>query len=437
MSEFPAPRPFRYIDSQLCCGSVKLSDLATQFSTPLYVYSADDICDRVGMLAREFAGVDHTICYAVKANSSLAILKLLASLGCGFDIVSGGELERVRRAAPESLSRVVFSGVGKQTWEMDAALNAGILLFNVESEAELGLLAERAQALGASANGKIKLARIALRVNPDVFAKTHPYISTGLREHKFGIAIDRAREVYRRAEQLPGVTPAGVSVHIGSQIRDTAPFAESVQRVRSLIEDLRSDGLNIQYLDAGGGFGIEYGRADFNPAERVAEYARAIRGALDEVSGEHAGLGVHLLLEPGRFLIAQAGALLSRVLYTKQNGSKRFIITDAAMNDLIRPALYGAHHEIIPVVHEDRPLEVADIVGPVCESGDFFARDREIEQLHSGDLVALLDAGAYGMSLSSHYNTRVRPAEVLIEGDKPRLIRRRETLDDLFAPEIF
>jgi diaminopimelate decarboxylase len=442
VSEFPAPRPFRYIDSQLCCGSVKLSDLATQFGTPLYVYSADDIRSRVAMLAREFTGVDHTVCYAVKANSSLAVLKLLSGLGCGFDIVSGGELERVRRAAPEALSRIVFSGVGKQAWEMDAALNAGILLFNVESEAELELLAERAQALGASANGNIKPARIALRVNPDVFAETHPYISTGLREHKFGIAIERAREVYRRATQLPGITPAGVSVHIGSQIRDTAPFAESVKRVRSLIEDLRSDGINIQYLDAGGGFGIEYGRADFNPADRVAEYAHAIRGALTSgspaslLAGVKNGFGVHLLLEPGRFLIAQAGALLSRVLYTKQNGSKRFIITDAAMNDLIRPALYGAHHEIIPVLREDRPLEIADIVGPVCESGDFFARDREIEQLRTNDLVALLDAGAYGMSLSSHYNTRVRPAEVLIEGDKPRLIRRRETIDDLFGPEI-
>jgi diaminopimelate decarboxylase len=406
---------------------VKLSDLAAQFGTPLYIYSADDIRERVAMLEREFTGIDHTLCYAVKANSSLAILKLLASLGCGFDIVSGGELERVRRAAlaaerPEALSRVVFSGVGKQAWEMDAALNAGILLFNVESEAELELLAERAQALG-------KQARFALRVNPDVFAQTHPYISTGLREHKFGIGIERAREVYRRASQLHGITPGGVSVHIGSQIRDTEPFAESVKRVRALIEDLRSDGINIEYLDAGGGFGIEYGRAEFDPAARAAEYAGAIRSALE-------GLGAHLLLEPGRFLIAQAGALLTRVLYTKQNGTKRFIITDAAMNDLIRPALYGAHHEIIPVVREDRPHEVADIVGPVCESGDFFARDREIEQLRAGDLVALLDAGAYGMSLSSHYNTRVRPAEILIEGDKSRLIRRRETLDDLFAPEL-
>ena len=427
MSEFPAPRPFRYVPvshepAQLCCGSVKLSDLAAQYDTPLYVYSADDIRNRVAMLEGEFAGVDHTVCYAVKANSSLAILKLLASLGCGFDIVSGGELERVRRAAPEALSRVVFSGVGKQAWEMDAALEAGILLFNVESEAELVLLSARADALN-------KTARIALRVNPDVFAQTHPYISTGLREHKFGIAIERARDVYRRAAQLPGITPAGVSVHIGSQIRDTQPFAESVKRVRALIEDLRADGIHIQYLDAGGGFGIEYGRADFDPAARAAEYAHAIRSAIN-------GLGIHLLLEPGRFLIAQAGALLSRVLYTKQNGAKRFIITDAAMNDLIRPALYGAHHEIVPVVRENRPHEIADIVGPVCESGDFFARDREIEQLHTGDLVALLDAGAYGMSLSSHYNTRVRPAEVLVEGDSARLIRRRETLDDLFAPEV-
>jgi diaminopimelate decarboxylase len=427
VSEFPAPRPFRYIpvpgeQTQLCCGNVKLSDLAEQFGTPLYVYSADDIRSRAAMLTREFAGVDHTICYAVKANSSLAILKLLAELGCGFDIVSGGELERVRRVAPDALPRVVFSGVGKQAWEINAALDAGILLFNVESEAELELLAERAQALG-------KTARIALRVNPDVFAETHPYISTGLREHKFGIAIERARDVYRRAAQLSNIQPAGVSVHIGSQIRDTQPFAESVKRVRSLIEDLRSDGLAIRYLDAGGGFGIEYGRAHFDPAQRVADYAHAIRTALDDC-------GVHLLLEPGRFLIAQAGALLSRVLYTKQNGSKHFIITDAAMNDLIRPALYGAHHEIIPVVQSGNDKQIADIVGPVCESGDFFARDREIEQLHSEDLVALLDAGAYGMSFSSHYNTRVRPAEVLIEGNGARLIRRRETLDDLFAPEL-
>lgn len=422
MSEFPAPRPFHYVDSQLCCGHVQLSELAERFGTPLYVYSADDVRERVGMLAREFAAIEHTVCYAVKANSALALLKLLAGVGCGFDIVSGGELERVRRAAPEALGRVVFSGVGKQAWEMDAALEAGILLFNVESEAELELLAKRAQVLG-------RTARIALRVNPDVFAETHPYISTGLREHKFGIAIERARVVYGRAKTLKGIEPAGVSVHIGSQIRDTEPFAEALRRVRALVEELRADGLTIELVDAGGGFGIEYGRGEFDPAARVAEYAKAIRGVLD-------GLGVRLLLEPGRFVIAQAGALVSRVLYTKQNGTKRFVITDAAMNDLIRPALYGAHHEIVPVVREGRAQQVADIVGPVCESGDFFARDRELEELRAGDLVALLDAGAYGMSLSSHYNTRVRPAEVLVEGGEARLIRRRESLDELFAPEM-
>jgi diaminopimelate decarboxylase len=410
------------VESRLCCGDVELSELAERFGTPLYVYSADDVRERVGMLAGEFAGLEHTVCYAVKANSSLALLKVLAKLGCGFDIVSGGELERVKRAAPEAVGRVVFSGVGKQAWEMDAALAAGILLFNVESEAELELLSERAQKSG-------KTARIALRVNPDVFAETHPYISTGLREHKFGIAIERARVVYRRAAELKGVEPVGVSVHIGSQIRDPQPFAEALGRVRVLVEELRADGLQIEFVDAGGGFGIEYGRAEFDPAARVAEYAQAVRGALS-------GLGVKLLLEPGRFLIAQAGVLLTQVLYTKQNGSKRFVITDAGMNDLIRPALYGAHHEIVPVVRQGRAMEIADIVGPVCESGDFFARDREIEELRAGDLVALLDAGAYAMSLSSHYNTRVRPAEVLVEGGEARLVRRRETLGELFAPEL-
>jgi diaminopimelate decarboxylase len=315
----------------------------------------------------------------------------------------------------------VFSGVGKQVWEIDAALAAGILLFNVESEAELEVLAGRAVALGV-------IARIALRVNPDVFAETHPYISTGLREHKFGIAIERAREVYRRAAALPGIDPAGVSVHIGSQIRAVGPFAESLRRVRSLIEELRADGLDIRFIDGGGGFGIEYTNAPFDPAASVAEYAGALRSVLD-------GLGCHLLLEPGRFIVAQAGGLLTRVLVKKQNGAKHFVITDAAMNDLIRPALYCAHHEILPVIAADRPTQIADIVGPVCESGDFFARDRETPELRAGDLAVLLDAGAYGMSQASNYNTRVRPAEVLVEDGKARLIRRRETLDDLFATE--
>jgi len=305
---------------------------------------------------------------------------------------------------------------------MDDALAAGILLFNVESEAELELLSERAVDAG-------KTARIALRVNPDVFAETHPYISTGLREHKFGIAIERARVVYQRAMTLPGIEPAGVSVHIGSQIRSVEPFAESVKRVRALVEELRSDGMDIRYVDAGGGFGIEYGKAAFDPSARVAEYAAALEQVLD-------GLGVTLLLEPGRFLVAQAGALVTRVLATKQNGAKHFVITDAAMNDLIRPALYQAHHEIVPVALSERGLQVADIVGPVCESGDFFARDRETAEFRAGDLVALLDAGAYGMSLSSQYNTRARAAEVLVESGVVRLVRRRETIEDLLGAEI-
>ena len=422
MSTPPSPRPFIYLNNRLNCSGADLTELAETYGTPLYVYSADAIRERVAMLQTEFASVPNTLCYAVKANSSLAILKLLSEQGCGFDIVSGGELERVRRAAATALPRVVFSGVGKQVWEIDAALNADILLFNVESEAELEVLAARATSLG-------KVAKIALRVNPDVFAETHPYISTGLREHKFGIAIERAREVYRRAAELPNLEPAGVSVHIGSQIRAVEPFHQALLRVRCLVDDLRFDGLDIRYVDAGGGFGIEYGTEAFDPAASVAAYAAAIRQALD-------GLDIHLLLEPGRFLVAQAGALLTRVLYTKQNGTKHFVITDAAMNDLIRPALYQAHHEILSVLREDRPAQTADIVGPVCETGDFFARDRTLPELWAGDLAVLLDAGAYGMSLASHYNTRVHPAEVLVSHGNHRLIRHRETLDSLLASEL-
>jgi len=419
-------RPFVYEKDRLTCSGVDLGALAEEFGTPLYVYSGDQIGERARMLQREFAAQVHTVCYAVKANSSLAIMRMLGGLGCGFDIVSGGELERVRRAAPEALGKVVFSGVGKQVWEMDAALlandGAGILLFNVESEAELEVLAARAQALG-------KTARIALRVNPDVFAETHPYISTGLSEHKFGIAIAKARAVYARAAKMAGIEPAGVSVHIGSQIRSVEPFAESVKRVRALVEELRGDGMDIRFLDAGGGFGVEYGTAEFDAAARVAEYAAALMKVLD-------GAKVHLLLEPGRFLVAQAGALVTRVLYTKVNGSKKFVIPDAGMNDLIRPALYQAHHEILPVVLSEREKETADIVGPVCESGDFFAHDRSMAEVRAGELVAILDAGAYGMSLASNYNSRVRPAEVLVVGGSARLVRRRETLDDLMVAEI-
>lgn len=418
---FPAPRPLAYVGGELQLAGATLRGLAAAFGTPLYVYSADHLRERTALYQSAFWGAAHTVCYAVKANSSLALLRLLAGLGCGFDIVSGGELERVRRAAPEALSRVVFSGVGKQAWEIDAALEADILLFNVESEAELALLAERAATAG-------KVARFALRVNPNVAVETHPYISTGLREHKFGLPLEHARALYQAATAHPSLAAAGVSVHIGSQIREIAPFAEALRRVRTLVEELRADGHAIRYVDAGGGVGIEYGQAAFAPGAAIEGYAEAVQNALS-------GLDAHLLLEPGRFLVAQAGVLLTRVLLIKANGTRRFVVTDAAMNDLIRPALYGAHHEVLPVREAVGEGFMADLVGPVCESGDFFARDRQL-QAGAGDLVAVLDAGAYGMSLSSNYNTRCRPAEVLVDGGKTRLIRRRETLDDLFAPEL-
>lgn len=411
-----------YQNKLLQLSGISLQELAAEHGTPLYVYSADDLRSRVALFQHNFAALSHTVCYAVKANSSLALLRMLGELGCGFDIVSGGELERVRRAAPHALRRVVFSGVGKQAWEMDRALEAGILLFNVESEAELLLLAARAEACG-------RPARVALRVNPDVAVETHPYISTGLREHKFGIGIERARAIYAGMRGSAWLLPAGVSVHIGSQIREVAPFAESVSRVCALIAELRADGHEISTIDVGGGFGIEYGQAAFDPAARVAEYAQALEAVLH-------GAKLHVLLEPGRFLIAQAGVLLTRVLYTKANGAKRFVVADAAMNDLIRPALYGAHHEVLPVREASGGTVAADLVGPVCESGDFLARDRQLPALADGELLAVLDAGAYGMSLSSNYNTRARPAEVLVESGVAQLIRRRESLDEMLAAEI-
>jgi diaminopimelate decarboxylase len=417
------PRPFVYRNRKLYCDGASLTTLAEKYGTPLYVYSATQITQRFQLFQQAFTTRPHTICYAVKANSSLAILRLLAEQGAGFDIVSGGELERVRQAHKPALKKVVFSGVGKQVWEIDAALRANILLFNVESEAELHLLATRAQALG-------KVARFALRVNPDVFAETHPYISTGLSEHKFGIDIKAARAIYRAAKKSKGLDPAGVSVHIGSQIRKVDPFAAALTRVTSLIADLRRDGHNIRYVDAGGGLGIDYGAGAFDPARQVEKYAAALTQGL-------ANEPAHLLLEPGRFIVAQAGALLTRVLYVKKNGSKTFVITDAAMNDLIRPALYHAHHEIIPVRQPaGKSSIIVDVVGPVCESGDFFARDRDLPAVKPNDLVVLLDAGAYGMSQTSNYNTRPRPAEVLIEGSSAKLIRRRETMQDLLTPEL-
>lgn len=417
-------RPFHYPEpkSALHCGKVSLESLARKFGTPLYVYSADQIVERLQLFQQAFAGRDHLVCYAVKANSALAILKLLADRGAGFDIVSGGELERVLAAAPGAVGRVVFSGVGKTAAEIDRALAAGILEFNVESEAELQLLAVRARKMKTKA-------RFALRVNPDVFAETHPYISTGLREHKFGIDIRQALRIYKGAADNRWLEANGISVHIGSQIRSADPFGAAMVRVNKLVRQLASAGISLKCVDAGGGLGIDYHGGPFDAAAKVREYTAAVERALDGFEGR-------LLLEPGRFLVAQAGALVARVLQVKRNGKKTFVITDAAMNDLIRPALYQAHHAIVAVHPRPGRARTVDVVGPVCESGDFFARDRKLQPVHPGDLVALLDAGAYGMAQSSNYNTRMRPAEVLVEAGKTRLIRCRETIADLLAPEM-
>ena len=424
LSNLSSSRPFHYpqAGAPLSCGKVSLESLARRFGTPLYVYSADQIVERLGLFQQALKGRDHLVCYAVKANSALAILKLLAAHGAGFDIVSGGELERVLAGAPEAVGRVVFSGVGKTAAEIDLALKAGILEFNVESEAELALLAARAKKLKTKA-------RFALRVNPDVFADTHPYISTGLREHKFGIDIRQALRIYKSVVGNRWLEAHGVSVHIGSQIRSAAPFGAAMVRVSRLVGELRGGGIVLKSIDAGGGLGIDYHGGAFDAAAKVQEYAAAIGEAL-------AGFEGRLMLEPGRFLVAQAGALVARALQVKRNGKKTFVITDAAMNDLIRPALYQAHHEIVPVRRRAGRPRTVDVVGPVCETGDFFARDRKLGPVEPGDLVALLDAGAYGMAQSSNYNTRPRAAEVLVEGGKARLIRRRETVADLLAPEL-
>ena len=408
----------------LHCDEVSLDRLAERFGTPLYVYSASTIRQRMLTFHRAFGKAAHTVCYSVKANSNLAILRLLAGMGCGFDVVSGGELERVLRVSKRAARNVVFSGVGKTADEMRLALKAGILLFNVESAAELTTLAECATRLK-------KVAPVALRVNPDVPADTHPYISTGLHEHKFGVPIREARGLYRQAAQQKSLQVAGVSVHIGSQITDVRPFAAAMKRVAELVEILRAEGHSVRYVDAGGGLGISYetpGRPTF--AARAKQYA----GALLRPLGKS---GVHLLLEPGRSIVAPAGALLTRVIYTKANRKKKFVVVDAAMNDLIRPPLYKAYHEIVAVQRDaGRFSEKVDVVGPICETGDFFARDRALPAVRQGDLLAILDAGAYGMVLASNYNTRPRPAEILVNGRSVKVARRRETFEDLIGPEV-
>jgi diaminopimelate decarboxylase len=408
---------------QLFCDDIPVSRLAKQFGTPLYVYSASAIRDRLRSFDQAFQQIPHTICYSVKANSNLSILRLLRKLGCGFDVVSGGELQRVSKVDRRAHRSVVFSGVGKTVEEIDLALKAGILLFNVESESELSRLAQRAARLK-------KTAQIALRVNPDVPAATHPYISTGLHEHKFGIPIEQARELYERAGKERFLRVAGISVHIGSQITSAEPFGAAMHRVAELLRQLRERGYTIQYVDAGGGLGICYEGGDHDFGEYARRYAASLTSPLTD-------LDVHLLLEPGRAIIGPAGALITSVQYIKTNDHKRFLVVDAAMNDLMRPALYGAFHEIVPVRTCPGTADARfDVVGPVCETGDFLARDRQLPETKEGDLLAVLDTGAYGMALSSNYNTRPRAAEVLVYGKSVKLIRRRESLADMIRAEI-
>lgn len=443
-SQSPAPRPpgFVYRETKrgilrragpsiLYCEDVSLNALAEQHGTPLYVYSAEMIHERYEAFDAAFRDQPHNICYSVKANSNLTLLRLLAKKGCGFDVVSGGELERVLAADRKAAKKVVFSGVGKTREELAAALKAGILLFNVESESELWALAECAGRLR-------KTAPLALRVNPDVAAVTHPYISTGLRKHKFGVPISEARALYAKASGARYLKVRGVSVHIGSQITDVAPFGEAMERVADLVLELRGDGHRIDYIDAGGGLGIAYEKTNgLEFSTNVAAYARALAAPLR-------GLDVRLLLEPGRSIVGPAGVLVTSVIYRKQNDGRRFLVVDAAMNDLIRPALYGAYHEIVPVTlrqvspknTEVMKCEITDVVGPVCETGDFFARDRELPVVGEGDRLAILDAGAYGMVLASNYNTRPRPAEVLVTGKSVKVIRRREKVADLLRAEL-
>ena len=413
--------PFNYRNGILFCENVSLPSIAESHGTPAYVYSKTAIIDRFLAYRTALAGLPHRICYAVKANSNLAILTALKQQGAGFDIVSGGELHRVLAAGGDPHS-VVFSGVGKTEAEIRFALEQQIHSFNCESEAEIAAISHIASDLGRSA-------AIAIRVNPDVDAITHPYISTGLREHKFGVDIEAAEEIYARASRLPGISIEGVSCHIGSQLLDFEPLLEAADKTIALVSRLRAKGIAIRNLDLGGGLGIPY---------RASERAITAKAFIDRLRPKVEGLGLTLMLEPGRSIVAEAGVLLIRVLLIKRNGQKTFVIVDGAMNDLIRPALYQAHHEIVPVNQcTDRSTLRADIVGPVCETGDFFARGRELPEVHPGDLLAIQTAGAYGFVLASNYNSRPRPCELLIDGSQVTVARRRESYDDLIRGDLF
>ena len=410
---------FTYRNFDLCCEQVSLRSLAADIGTPAYVYSKAALLESYRAYDDAFAEVPHVVCYSIKANANLGVLATLARAGAGADIVSGGELFRALRAGFPP-SRIIFSGVGKTRDEMRDALEAEILMFNVESLSELRTLDEVARELGARAP-------VALRVNPDVDPQTHPYIATGLKTSKFGIPFAQALEAYEEAASLKGVEVVGADMHIGSQLTKAAPFADAVARLASLVKALRERAIAIRTVDVGGGLGIRH-REETPPTHR--EYAMALLPALRE-------LGVTVLLEPGRSIVGNAGVLLTRVLYRKDTGNKKFVVIDAAMNDLIRPPLYDSYHEVRPVSEArlGSPTEKVDVVGPICESGDFLAKDRELARTEEGDLLAVMSAGAYGFAMASNYNTRPRAAEVLVDGNRYTIVRRRETYEDLVAGE--
>jgi diaminopimelate decarboxylase len=411
---------FSYKNGELYCEQVPVRRIVEEFGTPIFIYSRGTLERHFKIFEEPFSNVPHLICFSMKACSNLAILRIFSNLGGGVDIVSGGELFRALRAGISS-QKIVYSGVGKKAAEMDLALDADILMFNVESEEELQLLSQRASAKG-------KKARVALRVNPNVDPLTHPYISTGLKSNKFGVPIEQAGDIYMQASRLQGIDPVGLDCHIGSQLTELAPFLEAVSILRKLLRKLRDAGVDIRYLDVGGGLGIPY---DQETPPAPGDYGAAV---LDLVSD----MNVSLIMEPGRVLVGNAGIMATQVLYKKQSSDKNFVIVDAAMNDLMRPSLYKAYHSIIKVAKDDGPTRkiVADVVGPICESGDFLARSREMDDPDPGELLAVMSSGAYGFSMSSNYNSRPRSAEVLVDQSNYYLIRQRETYEDLIRGEI-
>ncbi len=414
---------FQFKDKALHCEGLAVQDIVEIVGTPSYIYSSATIARHFAEFEKGFAGIDHQTCFAVKACSNIGILNLLARQGAGADIVSGGELFRALKAGipPE---KIVFSGVGKTASEMREAIFAGICFFNVESAQELDKLQEVAAELGTRA-------RVSFRVNPDVDPKTHPYVATGLAQSKFGLPMEEAFRQYRRAASLEHIEVVGISCHIGSQLTEIGPFIAALQKLRGMYEQLRREGIDLQFMDLGGGIGVTYDRE--NPPH-PREYAEA-------VTTELADLDCTLVFEPGRVIAANGGILATRVLYTKTNSGragssgKTFVVVDAAMNDLSRPSLYGAHHTVLHVRENDAEKQIVDVVGPICESGDFIARDRELGQVKQGDLLAVMSSGAYGFSMASNYNSRPRAAEVLVRGDSYRIIRKREDYDDLIRGE--